>query len=194
MNLPFPDNYFDACYGIEAICHAPNKVGIYTELKRVLKPGGKFSCYEWCLTDEYDFKNPFHRKIKEDIEVGDGLPDIDTVKLVVDSLQDVGFNIVEAKDIALPDEINPVPWYSALAPNYSSIEGLRVTWLGITLTHLTLYLFETLRIFTKGTTQTHSVLIRAHSGLVEGGKRNIFTPMFYFLAEKPQQESNGKKK
>jgi len=189
MHTPFPDNYFDAIYGIEAICHAPDKVGIYNELKRVLKPGGKFACYEWCLTDTFDHSNKEHKKVKEDIEVGDGLPDIDSVETVLKCLEETGFILEEKKDLAPPDEVNPVPWYDALAPNLRSINGLRVTYFGIFLTHLALNIFETLRIFQRGTTSTHSVLIRAHSGLVKGGKQEIFTPMYYFLASKPEEST-----
>jgi len=192
MNTPFPDNYFDCCYGIEAICHAPDKLAIYNELKRVLKPGGKFACYEWCLTDKFDHKNKDHKKIKEDIEVGDGLPDIDSIKEVLKCLSEAGFIIEESKDIAQPDNINPVPWYEALSPSFTSFNGLRVTWLGITITHAALNFFEKLRILSAGTTSTHTILIRAHSGLVKGGKLDIFTPMFYFLAQKPDSKSKGK--
>jgi len=51
-------------------------VGVYSEIYRVLKPGSVFACYEWCMTDEYDSNNEEHRRIKKQIEEGDGLPDI----------------------------------------------------------------------------------------------------------------------
>lgn len=38
-----PDNTYDAIYAIEATCHAPSKVGIYSEIFRVLKPGALFA-------------------------------------------------------------------------------------------------------------------------------------------------------
>ena len=41
---------------------------------RVLKPGGLFVSYEWCLTDKYDPNNPEHVAIKQDILLGNGLP------------------------------------------------------------------------------------------------------------------------
>lgn len=52
MKLPFPDNTFDAVFAIESTCHAPDRSGVYGEIMRVLKPGGTFACYEWCLTDK----------------------------------------------------------------------------------------------------------------------------------------------
>lgn len=39
----FGENSFDAVYAIEATCHAPDWEGIYSEIKHVLKPGGKVS-------------------------------------------------------------------------------------------------------------------------------------------------------
>ncbi|KAI0529346.1 hypothetical protein KFK09_001893 [Dendrobium nobile] len=72
MKMPFPDNTFDAIYAIEATCHAPDSLGCYKEIKA----GQCFAAYEWCMTDIYDPNNEIHKKIKDEIEIGDGLPDI----------------------------------------------------------------------------------------------------------------------
>eukprot|EP00444_Apocalathium_aciculiferum_P038479 CAMPEP_0183485620 /NCGR_PEP_ID=MMETSP0370-20130417/179519_1 /TAXON_ID=268820 /ORGANISM="Peridinium aciculiferum, Strain PAER-2" /LENGTH=411 /DNA_ID=CAMNT_0025678925 /DNA_START=74 /DNA_END=1307 /DNA_ORIENTATION=- len=98
MKLPFEDNSFDAVYAIESTCHAPDRTGVYSEILRVLKPGGIFACYEWCLTDKYDGKNEHHRRIKKDIEVGDGLPDLVHTSVCTKALGDVGFDVLEARD------------------------------------------------------------------------------------------------
>merc|ERR1712232_1519402 len=87
MELPFPDNHFDAIYQIEATPHAPDKVACYSELLRVLKPGGVFGSYEWCLTKNYDPENAQHVAIKKGIEEGDGLTDIATTEQVVEALK-----------------------------------------------------------------------------------------------------------
>ena len=47
---------------IEATCHAPDAAACYGEIFRVLKPGGVFASYEWCLTDKYDPNNPVGRR------------------------------------------------------------------------------------------------------------------------------------
>ena len=62
MKLPFEDQSFDHVYAIEATCHAPNRIGVYSEIKRVLKPGQKFACYEWCLTDKYNKQDEEHQR------------------------------------------------------------------------------------------------------------------------------------
>jgi sterol 24-C-methyltransferase len=47
QHIPFPDNSFDAAYAMEATVHAPSLEGVYSEIFRVLKPGGTFGVYEW---------------------------------------------------------------------------------------------------------------------------------------------------
>ena len=56
--MPFEDNTFDYVYSIESTCHSPDRRDIYREIYRVLKPGGKYITYEWCLTDRCPNPNP----------------------------------------------------------------------------------------------------------------------------------------
>ena len=67
--MPFEDNTFDAAYAIEATCHSRALENPYKEIFRVLKPGGKFACYEWLTTSKYDESNMEHKKIIHDLEV-----------------------------------------------------------------------------------------------------------------------------
>ena len=103
MKQPFADSSFDAAYAIEATCHAPNRLGCYSEIYRVLKPGSIFACYEWCLTDKYDPENPEHVLIKKQIEEGDGLPDIVSKQHCLKALEEAGFEILEERDLVLDD-------------------------------------------------------------------------------------------
>lgn len=41
-----------------------SQVKCYRELFRVLKPGGCFAGYEWCMTASFDADNAEHRRIK----------------------------------------------------------------------------------------------------------------------------------
>ena len=59
MQVDAPDASFDAAYSIEGTSCAPNKAGVYGETFRLLKPGGVFAAYEYCLTDRFD---PDHRQ------------------------------------------------------------------------------------------------------------------------------------
>ena len=48
------DDTFDCGYAIESTCHAPDKVGAFAEIYRVLKPGALFWGQEMCMTDMFD--------------------------------------------------------------------------------------------------------------------------------------------
>lgn len=45
-NLPFPDHHFDAAVTVHVAMNIPDKVAIYAEAKRVLKPGARFGIYD----------------------------------------------------------------------------------------------------------------------------------------------------
>ena len=58
------------------------------------------------------------------------------------------------------------------------------------MTNLTLRIGERLRLFPKGSRAVGTLLNTAADALVEGGRTGIFTPMFFFLARKPQYPGN----
>ena len=72
-------------------------------------PAPSLCCsYEWVATPKMDWNNPAHRKLKAEIEIGNGLPDITYAGAVVDALVDAGFEVQECRDLA-PE--SPVPWH-----------------------------------------------------------------------------------
>ena len=111
QDLPFEKDSFDAVYAVEATCHAPVIEGVYREAYRVLKPGGMFGTYEFGLSDMYDDDNATHRELRNKIELGNGIPHLNTPKECLDALDNVGFELVYHKDLGIPDEHNPVPWW-----------------------------------------------------------------------------------
>jgi sterol 24-C-methyltransferase len=183
MALPFESGSLDAAYAIEATCHAPSKVALFREILRVLKPGAHFAGYEWCLTDRYDATNERHRTIKKDIEVGDGLPDIWGTDAVVGGLLEAGFELVEARDLAVSSG-SEIPWYEPIAGGWS-LTGVRRTPVGRWLTHRMVQVLEWTRMAPKGTTEVSDFLNVAADALVLGGQTGIFTPMFFFHVKKP---------
>lgn len=70
--MPIADASFDAVFSVEATVHAPKLEMVYGEIFRVLKPGGKYACYEWCVTEKYDEDDLFQKKIVHGIEVSIG--------------------------------------------------------------------------------------------------------------------------
>lgn len=186
MKMPFPDNTFDAIYAIEATCHAPDALGCYKEIYRVLKPGQCFAAYEWCMTDNYNPNNESHKKIKAEIEIGDGLPDIRSTHQCLDAVKQVGFEVIWEKDLAVD---SPVPWYLPLDTRHFSLSSFRLTAIGRFLTSTMVKTLEYVRLAPAGSTRVSSFLEKAAEGLVDGGRKEIFTPMYFFLVRKPLSES-----
>lgn len=181
---PFKDGQFDAAYEIEATCHSPNRVQTYGEVCRVLKPGAFFAGYEWVMTDNYDPNNVDHVRIKEGIEEGNGLPTLVHYSEVIQDIKDAGFEVKEFYDANRGvHAANEIPWYATL-DGQMSLSGFRMTFAGRMVTHCTVWLLETLRIAAPGSTRVSQMLNQTAIDLCDGGKLEIFTPSFYFLAQK----------
>jgi len=189
MELPFPDNHFDAVFAIESTCHAPNRSGVYSEIYRVLKPGGTFACYEWCLTDKFDPNSAHHQKIKKDIEVGDGLPDIVHTHVCTAALKKAKFEVVEARDVAL-DQGHHIdegkPWYWPLTATFNPLDWPRFQFnpVMVPLMPLVLGFFELIRLVPKGTKSTQVMLQAGGVGCASGGATGCFTPMWLMVGKK----------
>eukprot|EP00879_Flechtneria_rotunda_P011009 GHRR01011504.1.p1 GENE.GHRR01011504.1~~GHRR01011504.1.p1 ORF type:complete len:345 (+),score=80.65 GHRR01011504.1:506-1540(+) len=185
MNMPFEDNSFDAVYQIDATCHAPDQVGCYREILRVLKPGQCFAGYEWCATSAYDRNNPLQQQVMAEVELGNGLPDIRTTEETIASLQAAGFEILDACDLATTADI---PWWDPVDPDqWTRLQNFRTTKVGRKITHYLVKALERVTIAPKGSLEVATMLERAADGLVAGGKMGIFTPLFFFLVRKHAQ-------
>jgi len=185
MKMPFSDNTFDAVYAIEATCHAPDPVGCYKEIYRVLKPGQCFAVYEWCITDHYDPNNATHKRIKDEIELGNGLPDIRSTRQCLQAVKDAGFEVIWDKDLA---EDSPLPWYLPLDPSRFALSSFRLTTVGRLITRNMVKALEYIGLAPQGSQRVSNFLEKAAEGLVEGGKKEIFTPMYFFVVRKPLSE------
>jgi sterol 24-C-methyltransferase len=183
MSLPVSAASYDAVYAIEAICHAPDKAAAFREIHRVLKPGSLFACYEWCLTDQYDPDNPEHRRIKSEIETGDGLPDIASIPQTLQALRASGFELLDSFDAARRSDPQ-TPWYLPLRGELAGLSTLRRGRLGRRLAGRTIGILETIGIAPKGSKEVSQMLGRAAEGLIAGGETEIFTPSFFFLARR----------
>ncbi|TPP42198.1 Sterol methyltransferase C-terminal family protein [Leishmania donovani] len=191
-NMSLADNTFDGAYAIEATCHAKDKVKCYSEVFRVIKPGTCFVLYEWCMTDKYNPNDEYHRTIKHRIELGDGLPEMETCKQVIEYMKQAGFVVEEAIDVISQFESSPIksiPWYQPLVGDYSSLQGLRSTPIGRILTNVMCRVLEFVRLAPKGTYKATEILEEAAESLVVGGQLGIFTPSFYIRARKPSKQA-----
>lgn len=186
--MPFADNEYTGAYSIEATCHSSDKVKCFGEVFRVIKPGGYFVLYEWCVTDKYDANNEEHRRIRHGIELGDSLPELETTHQVVKALETAGFIVEESFDVAEVFEsqsIKNIPWYMPLKGNYTSLSGIKSTPFGRWLTNKMCRVFELVGLASKGTYKATEILEDAAVNLVRGGELGIFTPSFFVKARKP---------
>ena len=183
MNLPMEEGSFDAAYAIEATCHAPDLTAVYKEIYRVLKPGGVFAAYEWLMTDKYDPENETHRRIKQEIELGNGIADLRTIEVAERALVDAGFEVVETVDVCATGS-SKLSWYDPLAPKAISLSSFRTSTLGRFITRNMVFLLETLGLAPKGTIEVSNFLERGADNLVEGGELGIFTPAYLVVGRK----------
>jgi sterol 24-C-methyltransferase len=191
MKMPFPDNSFDRVYSIEATCHAPSLKGVYSEIFRVLKPGGTYATYEWLLDDRYDATNAHHRQISYDIEIGDGIPAMVKKSAALEAFRAVGFEVIHDEDLA--DKRDEIPWYYPLAGELKHVRNLgdfiKVSLMTHTarfLSHGLLGLLGFLRLAPPDTMRTADALGVAADALVAGGREKLFTPMQLYVARKPE--------
>ena len=189
------DETFDGVYEIEATAHAKDKVECYKELLRVVKPGGYFGSYEWCLTDKYDATNERHKELKWMIEIGDGLPDISTTDEVVAALKEAGWEVLEAEDMVYKEQDCHISWYDNLVPKYELSHNFQHTWLGRKVLAVSIFFFfpfsflilfsnsyplktfvgalEVVGLAPGGTGDVSDFLNKAADGLVGGGETEV---------------------
>ncbi|KAJ1657945.1 Delta(24)-sterol C-methyltransferase [Dispira simplex] len=187
MKMPFPDNSFDAVYAIEATCHAPKLEGVYSEIFRVLKPGGTFALYEWVTTDLFDPNDVEQCRIIREVEKGDGIPKLFPYTTCLEALRNVNFQVTYHEDLAQSKVANDIPWYDELEGGsmFNSLTGFARSPVGRVITNNMLSLLETVGILPKGALEVQNVLLTAMLGLVAGGKMGIFTPMYCVISKKP---------
>jgi len=182
----FEEGTFDAAYAIEATCHSPDRVKCFSGVAKSLKKGGIFVGYEWVMLPEcgYDKLNPDHVRIKEGIEVGNGLPTLTSGNEVLRALEKAGFEVEIAYDANRNQTLKyEIPWYKTLQGGFS-IRGFRMSRVGRVCTHATVKTLEFFRIAPKGSHRVSALLNATAIDLVNGGKKEIFTPSFFFKAIK----------
>jgi len=178
-------------YAIEATVHAPSLEGVYSEIFRVLKPGGIFGCYEWLMTDKYDPTNARHREIRLGIEQGDGIANMVSVAEGHRSIQAAGLQLKHAEDLSLRPDY--APWYYPIAGDFSHLGSI---WDFFTILRMTKFVrgamqrvlggLEYVRLAPGGSARTAASLGKAADALVAGAKEGLFTPMYFMIAQKPK--------
>nr|AFK39563.1 unknown [Lotus japonicus] len=140
------------------------------------------------MTDAYDPNNKEHQKLKAEIEIGNGLPDVRSTTKCLEALKEAGFEVIWDKDLALD---SPLPWYLPLDTSHFSLSSFRLTTAGRFVTRNLVKALEFVKLAPEGSLRVQDFLEKAADGLTVAGKKEIFTPMFFFLAKKPGGGSGG---
>ena len=178
-------NSFDAGYAIESTCHAPDKQRAFAEIFRVLKPGALFWGQEMCMTGKFDPDNSCHRAIRDKLMLGIALKDIASFSQVDRALESVGFQVIEARDRDVKNGPS-TPWYQPMEGQSGTLRNaFRRTPLGRKAMIGSLRLAETFGLFPKGSTAVVRFMDKTAEAYVAGGQMGIFTPLYCFLARKP---------
>ena len=102
FNMGFPDETFNKAFGIESVCHSyPDPCQLFSELHRVLKPGGRLVMSDGILSRQPS--NSFEQKLADNFCKGFCMAGWCTVNEVLMALQKSGF--VNIKFIDKTNEI-----------------------------------------------------------------------------------------
>ncbi len=90
--LPFPDSSFDGAVTVHVAMNIPDKLSVYKEARRVLKPGARFGVYDILQGEGGDVVYPTPWAMDASISY------LATPKEMVNFLQDAGFAILDEED------------------------------------------------------------------------------------------------
>jgi sterol 24-C-methyltransferase len=96
--LPYPDEYFDAAYNIQAFTYSKDLNKLFDEIYRILKPGGKFSYLDWVLLDKFDECNVRHVELMEKSMPALGAVTNPRYTQVEDAMKQAGFVILLSEE------------------------------------------------------------------------------------------------
>ena len=181
----FKEGTFDRAYAIESTCHAQDKSHAFAEIFRILKPGALLWGQEMCMTNKFNPSDSEHLAIRKNLMHGIALKDIATTDKVNRALETAGFEVVEGTDHG-SSEGTATPWYRPMEARRGTPGNLVIrTPLGRRVLMEGMKFAEALKLFPKGSSEVVRMMDRTADAYVAGGRAEIFTPLYCFLARKP---------
>jgi sterol 24-C-methyltransferase len=96
--FPFADNSFDHVYQIQALSLSKSLPDLFSELHRIMKPGGKFASLDWVRLDQFDPTNPVHADLMKRIKPLIGAIGTPSVEELEDQLSSAGFEVLTSEN------------------------------------------------------------------------------------------------
>lgn len=185
----FFDNFFDVVYVIEVIVYVFKFVGVYSEIYRVFKFGGKFGVYEWLMIDKYDNNNFEYRDICFVIEEGDGIFNMVIIFEGIQVMKDVGFNFFYYEDFVKCDDF--ILWYWGIVGEIKYMQlyfDFFIVFCMIKVGCCVVYVFigflEMVGFVFKGIKKMVDVFVKGVDGFVVGVKKDFFILMYFMIGQK----------
>jgi len=130
------------------------------------------------MTDAWDPSIPSHKELAHQVEFGNGIPEMRSLKRARQAIANVGFQLEHDEDLAeRPDD---VPWYYPLEGDISKAQTAwdyftvwRMSWSGMLVSHTTIKILEMLGLLPKGTWEVSESLKTAATSLVKGGQMKV---------------------
>ncbi len=94
LPLPFPDHSFDAVYEVGVFTYSRDLKKLFQEIRRVLKPGGKFACLDWMRLPNYNPQNPHHADLMRRIKPLVGAIGTPSIEEFSGKVQDAGLQVL----------------------------------------------------------------------------------------------------
>lgn len=132
--LPFPDGSVDAVVSSFVLQLVPERQPVYREVRRVLRPGGRFAFVTWCVEKRtFGPSEAFEDVLNElEIPVDEGAEekvagDFASPRAAADSLRRAGFHRVRAESATLEYAFTPQAYleYKLRYDDRTLVEGLR---------------------------------------------------------------------
>lgn len=106
--FPFPDEYFDAVYEIQALTYAKDYFALFKEIYRVMKPGAKISVLDWFLYEAFDAANPQHAEMLARTKKLIGAVRDPVPGEMIEAMKAAGFRIVKSANASVDDVQYPL--------------------------------------------------------------------------------------
>ena len=98
--LPFPDASFDLVFGIECLCHARDLAQVLSEVRRVLRPGGRFVLTDGFRRAGFDACDPVWQLAAQMVELSMTVERFWPIDRFLATAQAVGFTVSECRDLS----------------------------------------------------------------------------------------------